>query len=71
MKTREELIKEGISKIKKMGFQYVTSENIFYDEVYRSYFESMLTSKTGASNYLDEIIQELIDEINIKTKTHI
>jgi len=68
MKTKKELLKEGVSKIKDMGFTMVDAENIYYDEVYSTYFKNILLIKKGTSNYLDEIIDELLNEIEFKSK---
>lgn len=68
MKTKKELEKEGVLKVKSLGFQMVTYENIYYDEVYSAYFYNMLQHKKGHSKYLDEIIEEIINEIETKSK---
>lgn len=68
MKTKQELLNEGLMKVQSMGFRMVTNENIYYDEVYSIYFQNMLIHKKGSSKYLDEIIDELLEEIEIKTK---
>jgi hypothetical protein len=68
MKTKKELLKEGISRLRNLGFQMVDGENIFYDELYSVYFYNMLQNKKGMSKYLDEIIQELTTEIETKSK---
>lgn len=68
MKTKKELEREGVLKVKNIGFQMVTCENIYYDEVYSAYFHNMLQNKKGYSKYLDEIIEEMIKEIEVKSK---
>jgi hypothetical protein len=68
MKTKKELEKEGVSKVRNLGFQMVNNENIYYDEVYSAYFYNMLQSKKGISKYLDDIINELMKEIEFKSK---
>jgi hypothetical protein len=68
MKTKKELLIEGVSKVKEMGFIMVNTENIYYDEVYSSYFLNILFQKKGFSSYLDEIIDELMNEIEIRSK---
>lgn len=67
MKTKQELLREGVAKVKDMGFRMVNAENIYYDEVYSAYFQNLLLQKRGISKYLDEIIDELITEIETKT----
>lgn len=68
MKTKNELLKEGVLKIKNMGFTRVDLDNIYYDEVYSVYFRNILLSKKGTSNYLDEIIEELLTEVEQQSK---
>jgi hypothetical protein len=68
MKTKKELEKEGISRVKSLGFQMVNNENIYYDEVYSAYFRNMLLNKKGTSKYLDEVIEDIINEIEYKSK---
>lgn len=68
MKTKKELENEGVSRVKNLGFQMVNNENIYYDDVYSSYFHNMLIGKKGFSKYLDDIIEEMINEIEYKSK---
>ena len=68
MKTKKELLKEGVLKLKNMGFTMVDVENIYYDEVYSVYFKNILLSRKGAGNYLDEIIDDLLNEIELRSK---
>lgn len=68
MKTKNEILKEGVLKIKNMGFTRVDLDNIYYDEVYSVYFRNILLSKKGTSNYLDEIIEELLTEVEQQSK---
>ncbi len=67
MKIKHELLREGVAKVKDMGFRMVNVENIYYDEVYSAYFQNLLLQKRGISKYLDEIIDEIIKEIETKT----
>ncbi|MBC7485423.1 MAG: hypothetical protein H7282_01545 [Cytophagaceae bacterium] len=67
MKTKHELLREGVTKVKDMGFRMVDTENIYYDEVYSAYFHNMLIQKKGTSRYLDEVIDEIIKEIEFKS----
>jgi hypothetical protein len=68
MKTKKELEREGVSRVKNLGFQMVNNENIYSDEIYSAYFYNMLQSKKGISKYLDDVIEEIINEIEYKSK---
>ncbi len=68
MKTKNELVKKGVSKVKSFGFELVNTENIYFDEVYSAYFQNMLQNKKGMSKYLDDVIEEIINEIEYKSK---
>jgi hypothetical protein len=68
MKTKNELIREGVSRVKNLGFEMVNDENIYFDEVYSAYFQNMLQNKRGISKYLDDVIEEIIKEIENRSK---
>ncbi len=68
MRTKKELLQEGVLKIKNMGFTMVNIENIYYDEVYSVYFKNILLSRKGMGNYLDEVIDDLLNDVELKSK---
>ncbi|MGM0407598.1 MAG: hypothetical protein ACQEWD_08255 [Bacteroidota bacterium] len=54
-KQKEFLILQGVEKLKIMGFNNVTVNNILTDEIYHLYFLSFLNNTFHSGNY-DEII---------------
>jgi hypothetical protein len=68
MKTKKELIRDGISMVRNLGFERVNNTNIFNDEIFSAFFMGMLEKKKGTSKYLDEIIEELEREIEQKSR---
>lgn len=57
------LIKHGVKKLKLFGFTNVTEQNILEDEVYRLYFERILSSNLGNDAGVDEKITEMISRL--------
>ncbi len=60
---KTKLIKHGVKKLKLFGFTNVTEQNILEDEVYRLYFERILSSNLGNDADVDEKITEMIDQL--------
>lgn len=63
---RAALIRDGVAKVRDLGFQYVNENNIFFDEVYSMYFQKMLDQKMGINTHLDTVIKYTLNEIHEK-----
>ena len=64
---REQIIKAGVSNLKRFGYKSVNAENIT-SGVYGQFFKSMLEENKGASPKADVVIDELLAEIESKSK---
>lgn len=52
-----------VDRLKRFGFTHVNAENIFDDEVYRTYFFEILLEKIGECPEHDFLIKKMILEI--------
>lgn len=55
LKNKEALLKQGVNKLKILGFNNVNVHNILIDEIYQLYFLSFLKNISYSKNE-DEII---------------
>lgn len=60
----ENLIKTGVTKLKKFGFVNVNKTNITRDEVYSFYFSKILYSMLGNDSEADVAIGKLQESMN-------
>ena len=60
---RKNIILYGVDRLKRFGFIHVNEENIFDDEVYRTYFFEILLEKLGEYPEHDFLIKKMILEI--------
>lgn len=65
---KENLIKQGVSKLKKFGFVNVNKTNIVTDEVYSLYFSKILHEMLGINLETDVVINQLLKSMNYKIK---
>ena len=61
---KEQLIAEGIKRLKEFGYSDVNEDNIFTHFIYSRFFKSMLKENKGEG--YDGVIDELINEIKNK-----
>lgn len=55
-----ELIQLGIERLKRLGFDHVTEENIQNDKIYTPYFHQLLTDMMGESIEKDRVIKKIL-----------
>lgn len=65
---KENLIKQGVEKLKKFGFVNVNKNNIINDEVYSLYFSKMLQGMIGRYRELDDAIRQLQESMGTLIK---
>ena len=65
---KENLIKQGVEKLKKFGFVNVNKNNIINDEVYSLYFSKMLQGMIGRYWELDDAIRQLQESMGTLIK---
>lgn len=65
---KENLIKQGVEKLKKFGFVNVNKNNIITDEVYSLYFSKMLQGMIGRHRELDDAIRQLQESMGTLIK---
>ena len=61
----DNLIKSGVTKLKKFGFVNVNKTNITRDEVYSFYFSKILCNMLGSDSETDVAIAKLQESMNI------
>jgi hypothetical protein len=54
-KSKESLLVQGVEKLKIIGFNNVTTQNILTDDIYQLYFLSFLKTRSNPNN-VEEII---------------
>jgi hypothetical protein len=60
---KTKLVKEGVKKLRVLGFRYVNEENILSDEVYKIYFGRILESLPGNEAEETDIVKEILQQI--------
>lgn len=65
---KENLIKQGVAKLKKFGFVNVNKTNIVTDEVYTLYFSKILREMLGIDSEADIAINKLLESMNYNNK---
>lgn len=65
---KENLIKQGVAKLKKFGFVNVNKTNILTDEVYALYFSKILHEMRGVNIETDAMINQLLESVNFNYK---
>jgi len=64
----ENLLLQGVTKLKKFGFVNVSKTNITTDEVYSLYFSKMLKEMLGGSLEKDLVINQMLETIDALIK---
>ena len=67
MVTIDELIKQGVTKIKKFGYINVNEQNILSDDVYRVFFERILKERLKKNIEEKQDIYRLLEKINLSS----
>jgi hypothetical protein len=66
MKTQEEeiekILKDGVKKLKKFGFEDVNKNNILSDEVYFFFLTRFTNSLRGKNKRTDKVIDKLLNK---------
>lgn len=60
---RDKIIKNGVNNLIQFGYEYVNSENILTDEVYKEFFKAMIKSNLGRDKKVDFVLNELMKEL--------
>lgn len=60
MSIDEKLITAGVRNLREFGYPHCNSENIFTDEIYRTFFVSMLKDNKGHGAEIDAAINRLL-----------
>lgn len=61
---KETLLKEGVDKLKNLGFTNVTKLNIITDEVYSFHFSNLLLTELGIKPEADHVINALLKSMS-------
>jgi hypothetical protein len=60
---KQHLLNAGVRNLKEFGYEYVTTESIITDEVYKMMFIPMLKENLGMGKQIDEVINSILSEI--------
>lgn len=67
MVTIDELITQGVNKLKKFGYVHVNEQNILSDEVYQAFFERILKERLKKNKEERKNIVHLLDKISLSS----